>query len=479
MADQENPVTVQRARGFIDSLGVNIHLNYGDTSYADPSKVLESIQYLGINEVRSIPPFDWSLPDYEPFLKAGIEFNFLYPDYSVNDLTATLDMIARVDALYPGSVAAIEGLNEANTWPGDFGGDRSIGAQVAFQKRMFDAIQAHPTLNDVPVYNLSLGGASPEFTRSLGNMTDRADYANAHVYFGNASPPQATLDYIEPWIWANSPGQPRVITETGYITIPQNSAHVDETTQAKYTLSLLMDAAKAGIAKTYLYELLDQTNNPSGSDVESHYGLFRYDYSPKPAAAAIRNLTELLADPGADAGSFPVTGLPYTVTGLPESGNTTQFAKADGSHVLAVWAEPRIWDPAGRRAIAAPEQAVQVTLDRAYDTVQVYDPLAGAAPLQTLTGVDRVSLGVTDHPVFIKVSAGTTGASAALTSPLSSLEAAITAGSSPDAPALMLQQAVVGAGEGAPSVSGDAYGSLTLPDVEAASPGLGFMVGVS
>ena len=427
---------VQRAQNFTDSLGVNIHLNYGNTGYANKSEVLKALDYLNIDEVRSIPPPDWLLPDFEPLLKAGIEFNFLYPDYSVNELTATLNMIAKVDSLYPGSVSAIEGLNEANTWPGNFNGDRSIGAQVAFQKRMFDAIQAHPTLNDVPVYNLTLGGASPEFTRSLGDMSGSADYANAHVYFGNASPPQDTLDYIEPWIWVNSPGQPRVITETGYITIPNNSAYVDETTQAKYTLDLLMDVAAAGISKTYLYELLDQTNNPSGSDVESHYGLFRYDYSPKPAATAIHNLSEILADTGANAGTFPVAGLAYTVSGLPDSGNAMQFAKSDGSYVVAVWAEPRIWDPAGRKAIAAPEASVEVRFNTAYDTVKLYDPLAQSTPIRTLNGVDRVTFGVTDRPLLIEVSPNAakpaTGGSAT--------PASVTVGSGSDALVLQLQQ---------------------------------------
>ena len=436
---QASPV-VQRAQDFANSLGVNIHLNYGNTGYANKTEVLKALEYLKIDEVRSIPPFDWSLPDFEPLLKAGVEFNFLYPDYSVNDLTATLDMIAKVDALYPGSVSAIEGLNEANTWPGNFNGDKSIGAQVAFQKRMFDAIQAHPTLNDVPVYNLSLGGASPEFTRSLGDMSGSADYGNAHVYFGNASPPQDTLDYIDPWIWVNSPGQPRVITETGYITIPNNSAHVDETTQAKYTLDLLMDVAADGISKTYLYELLDQTNNPSGSDVESHYGLFRYDYSPKPAAVAIHNLAEILADDGANAGTFPVTGLPYTVSGLPDSGNTMQFAKSDGSHIVAVWAEPRIWDPAGKKAIAAPETSVQVSFGTAYDTVMVYDPLSRSTPIQTLNGVDRVTLGITDRPLLVEVMPNAakpvTGGS---TAPAPAA-ASTTVGSGPDALVLRLQQ---------------------------------------
>ncbi len=465
--------TAKRAQDFTNSLGVNIHLNYGDSGYANKGEVLKALEYLNIDEVRSIPPFDWSLPDFEPLLKAGVEFNFLYPDYSVNDLTATLDMIAKVDSLYPGSVSAIEGLNEANTWPGNFNGDKSIGAQVAFQKRMFDAIQAHPTLNDVPVYNLSLGGASPEFTRSLGNMSGSADYGNAHVYFGNASPPQDTLDYIDPWIWVNSPGQPRVITETGFITIPNNSAHVDETTQAKYTLDLLMDVTAAGIEKTYLYELLDQHNNPSGSNVEDHYGLFRYDYSPKPAATAIHNLNQILADNGANAGTFPVTGLPYTVSGLPDSGNTMQFAKSDGSHIVAVWAEPRIWDPAGRKAIAAPEASVQVSFNTAYDTVRVYDPLAQSSPIRTLNGVNSVTLGITDHPLLIEVLPGggqpVTGGGSA-TPPPAAAAASVTVGSGSDALVLRLQQdAWQGSAQYVVKVDGNQVGGVQTASATRAS----------
>ena len=63
----------------------------------------------------------------------------------------------------------------------------------------------------------------------------------------------------------NAPGLPNVITETGYNTDTSDTySGVDQTVQAKFTLDTLVDAYKMGVAKTYLYELLDEQGHELG-----------------------------------------------------------------------------------------------------------------------------------------------------------------------------------------------------------------------
>ena len=50
----------------------------------------------------------------------------------------------------------------------------------------------------------------------------------------------------------------------------------------------------------------------------------------------------------------------------------------------------------------ASTQNVTVNLGATYQTVEVFDPLSGTAPVQTLSNVSSVSLGLTDHPLIIE-----------------------------------------------------------------------------
>ena len=76
---------------------------------------------------------------------------------------------------------------------------------------------------------------------------------------------------------------------------------ISETVQAKCTLTTLLDAYQKGVAKTYLYELIDDAAIRSTS-LEAHFGLFNADGSPKLAAMAIHNLTKILSDTGSTGG---------------------------------------------------------------------------------------------------------------------------------------------------------------------------------
>jgi hypothetical protein len=181
-----------------------------------------------------------------------------------------------------------------------------------------------------------------------------------------------------------------------------------------------MDAAKDGISKTYLYQLMDayQPGSPQGDD---GFGLFDPNNAPKEAATAIHNLTTILADNGAGSSTFTTTPLNYSVAGLPSTGNNMLMEKSNGAYDIVVWNEPHIWNGLTGTEITAPTVNVNVQLGATYSDVAVFDPLLGSTPIQTLTQVSSVQLGITDHPLIVEiepapsVTAQTAGASGAAT----------------------------------------------------------------
>ena len=161
---------------------------------------------------------------------------------------------------------------------------------------------------------------------------------------------------------------------------------------------------KQGVSTTYLYQLLSAYPD-NGTNIDAEYGMFRLDNSPKPVATAIYNLTTILGDTGST--SFQPHQLNYTVSGLPANGNTVLLEKSNGTFDLVVWAEPQDWNESTHSPVTVPPSTVTVGLGAAYQTVNVYDPIKGAAPIQTFSSVSSVQLSVTDHPLIIEINPAT------------------------------------------------------------------------
>jgi hypothetical protein len=199
-----------------------------------------------------------------------------------------------------------------------------------------------------------------------------------------------------------------VLTEFGYFSLPQAGWYalgVDEPTQAKGVLNGYMDAAAAGVTRLYVYELLDEKPDPQNKDNGMHYGLFRNDNSPKRVAYAIRNLTSIL-DAGTTRGTEETAApgaLAYTLTGMPVSANRLLLQKKDGRFVLVLWNETPIWDRAHGTPVTEPPAHVELDFGALASRVDVYDPLAGAAPVETHRNLRRLDVSVPDHPVLIEL----------------------------------------------------------------------------
>jgi len=403
--------TIQAA-GFINSLGVGMHIAYTDGGYASLSNDSADLAYLGLNNVRdgvsdgengSAP-----LSSYITLAQQGIKFTCVVAGggaLTTASLQAELGLYDQINKAVPGSIVAVEGSNEINNAPITFNGVGGLQGALDLQRALYAAVHADTNLAGVAVdyftgYNAGSVAVGPDPTATAG----LADYDTQHPYPNNGDAPAA-------WVTpsqslgnesASTGYGPAVFTETGYSTNGGTTGGVNADVQAKYTLDLLLDDAANGISRTYLYQLMDayKPGSPQGDD---GFGLFDPSNAPKAAATAIHNLVGILADKAVTAATFTPATLGYSVTGLPSTGNSLALEKADGTYDIAVWNEPKIWNEATGTETTAATQNVTVQLGGTYATVEVFDPLASAAAVSVLHNVSSIQLGLTDHPLLVQI----------------------------------------------------------------------------
>ncbi|KIF66130.1 hypothetical protein HY68_37375 [Streptomyces sp. AcH 505] len=398
------------AQSFISSIGVNTHVGYAWGAYNNLALVEDDLKYLGVTSIRDgLTTIPGAQPVLAGLAAAGYKFDFVIsssvPAAGSAGLQQYLAALDAFEASHPGSIAALEGLNEANIQHFSFNGSSSIAAAAEYQKLFYTSIKGDTHLTGVPVYNLTLGHNDPGAYSQLGDLSQYSDYANAHSYLSTSLTTNSALESTLATASSSAFGKPIVITESGYTTQP-DTPHIgaDQSVQARSILNTLVDAYKDGVSKTYLYELLDRDSSPSNTDPEANYGLFNSDGTPKLAATAIHNLTAILADDGT-GGHQPTGSLSYSLDNLPATGQSMVLGKSNGAYDLVVWAEPKIWDDASDTEISNPTQTVTVHLDSVHHSVKVYDPMSGTQPIAVYTDVKDIQIPVTDHPVVIEIDA--------------------------------------------------------------------------
>jgi hypothetical protein len=384
--------TAARTADLLDTFGVVTHIPATDGGYRELGATTNALRYLGIDHVRDAAPN----PAYDSYGQRHIAeaaaqgIHFTFTAEGGVDPVVTVQRIHAIELAYPGTVTAIEGPNEVNNWPVTYGGLSGTAGAQAYMRALFDAVQADPLLRDITVTGFT----------DWPNHASKSDTSTIHPYVKNGDQPLGRIWQDMQDQNAVDPGKRFLITETGYHTRINPSSGwegVDEATQAKLLLNTYMDGALLGAQQTYVYQLLDAY---AGNSQEEHFGLFRLDNSPKPAATAIHNLTTILKDTGGGAETFATGSLDLTVTG---GGHSYLTGKSDGSYQVIVWAEPDIWDEARNQPITVAPIMKTIDFGQTVATVQVFDPLLGTSAIRTLRDVSSVTLGVTDHPLIVQL----------------------------------------------------------------------------
>ncbi|MDB5317306.1 MAG: calcium-binding protein [Rhodospirillales bacterium] len=396
-SDAVNLRTPTRAGDIVDRMGVAMHTSYTDSQYRDIDFAIEALRYLGLDRIRDQtldPGNDLSGQlNYGKLAQAGMKFCL----YTYKPVPEQVALLRAFEEAHPGAIEIIEGPNEVNNWPISHGGRTGPAGAVAYVAALCSAVRSDPVLGSKIVAGHS--NWPPNATV--------ASYNTIHSYPKHGDQPLAELTSDRNQQETVDPGKPYILTETGYHTKidPANGWEgVSEAVHAKLILNLYMDALRLGIRRTYIYQLFDAYED-RGNDQEKHFGLCRLDNSYKPAAVAIHNFTTILADRGRDARTFPLAALgTITVSGAPASGYSFLVQKSDGSYWVITWAEPDIWNQNTNTEIAARAVRQTIGFGRTFANVSVYDPLIGTDPVATASAASSVVVGITDHPLIVKLS---------------------------------------------------------------------------
>ncbi len=414
-------VPATSANTFLSSLGVNVHIaeGYNFSNYVAP------LQYLGVRNIR-----DGALnlsSTNQLHQQTGVKVDI---GVSCNQLGANANATFSSIIQYLSSAGAllfIEGPNEPNNFPITYNGQQGGGTcatctwvpVAACQRDLYSGVKSNTSLSQYPVLTVSLAGAETDNVglqfltipsasgTAMPAGTQYGDYANQHNYVSSNN---ANLyEDNQAWMAADTqqnsfPGDilysefgvtfykqyagysanqlqtlPRITTETGWDSVTNPGG---ETVQGKVLTNTYLAQFKRGSAYTFIYELID------GEGGAGNQGLFSSNYTAKPAATYIHNLTTILAD----TGSLPNPGVVnYFITNEPATVHDLLLQKSDGTFELVIWDER-----------ASSSDNVTVNFASSLATVNVYDIISGASPTQTLTNTSSISLSLSDHAVILE-----------------------------------------------------------------------------
>ncbi len=396
--------TTQRAAwsdAFVNSIGTNVHLSYWHTAYGNLNGIVKPrLQELGIRHLRdegAVTSMDsWMRAVYGNmnWLHSQLGVTFLLTSVRLpSDATYSHPPLTRIlNFVQPGTVDAVEGLNELD--------DHNITNWVAYdrtwQKALFQIAKSDSRSRNFAILGPSLTHGRPA-ALALGDLSAYESFGNMHPYPGARVPEPWAVKDIEAFQPANV-GRRFFSTETGYHTGNSNANQpfVSNLAMAKYMPRLFLQSFVDGVARTYSFELVDMTSDPSNPE---WFGLVTASGQPKQAFNAVKNLLWLLNDKGP---SFSPGSLSYSLNGAPSSIHHLLMQKRNGRFYLALWQTASTFDLISRRDISNANISVHVTLANKPHQVNLYTPL-NSANARSLGSTNSFTVQVPDHVVVLEI----------------------------------------------------------------------------
>lgn len=386
---------------FVNSIGVNTHLNYFDRTYGNFPFVEQELRSIGIRHLRDgihLQNADYNNLLYGRWIelgKFGIRFDaVLDPRSNLGPLTPAL--LEHVDNLSGHTIEAFEGPNEF-----DISGKPDwASADRTYQRELFQAAKPLPNANRIRIIGPSLAGVA----RGIAFEGDLAgfDEANLHSYPAGKMPSAVFPEQTD--IARRVFGQkPIVMTESGYhnaINDHHDQPGVSEEAAAKYIPRLFLENFARSIRRTYLYEFLDEAPDPGLSDNQMHWGLIRADRKEKPAFLALKRMIEELND---DAEPPSLRQLKWTLGEEKSTVHHLLLQKASGEFDLVLWQEIPSYDVNEQRDIRNPPEKTVLTFQQLTRHVTLYEPSLQTAPLKSYANTATVPLEIPDHPLVIAI----------------------------------------------------------------------------
>jgi len=396
---------------FVSSIGVNTHFSYTGSLY-DSTRAETSLKNLGIRYIRDDGPNSTQSGHFAHLTAYGIHFDIIWPISAyvppVANWAPTPDAYATQIGL--SNIASYEGTNESNA--GCTNNASWVSETKAQQSALFTYMQANG-LESIPLLAPSYGACNGLANMigdatAMGSLTTYANDGNLHSYPGTNHYPEAgCLTSAQSancsgsyWLQASNienPNQPVMVTETGYES--QNGGcqwNAGTVGQERYDLRELLNNWNNGIAKTYLFELLD-VHSIDGC----YLGLVNDSYSAKPAYTAIQNLIATLADQGS---TFSAGAMQYALGGSLTNVNNFLLQKHTGIFELVIWQAVPSINSSGSPLTIKP-QTITLTFPSApvSVTAQTFTNTGSLASVKVTTKTAVSSLSVTDIPTIVTI----------------------------------------------------------------------------
>jgi hypothetical protein len=396
-------VGAQSARGFGDSVGVNVRMNYLDTSYGDYEGVEARLRELGVRHVSDslCTSCNWQVERLRRLAAVGIRANLGIGWMSGGPATIAPGLQVLRSQL-TGAVVSVSGVNEP-----DISGDPDwIAKTRAFHIELYRQVKAAPATAGLPVIGPSL--VHRESRTALGDLSAHVDRGNIHPYPGG-SMPLTHLEDERQMMSAVSGNKPLVITEVGYHTdmaYPGPHRPASERAVASYTPRTALEAFRFGIDRTYLYTLADLWSDAEAqargfSKLENSFGLLRADLTPKPSFVALRNLLRAV-----NAGSQPVAnpgGLRYRLQDAGSDVRQLLLRSADGSYALALWRNVSVWNRDTQEDLSPTPDQLTITLGQPITQAAQHNPTQSATPIQYWAYPRSIPISLGGDPVVVRL----------------------------------------------------------------------------
>ena len=389
-SDHKEPAV--SADAFVDSVGINVHLHFADTTYGDFASVENSLKALGVRHIRDgLIDTTWA-PYYERLNdlgRLGIKSTLIT---SPNQGDA---IIAGYPRRVPQSLEAYEAPNEYDQ-SHDPDWAKTLNAFVA---RLYRVAKSDPSTANFPIVGPSL--TRPKSFSKIAVSAPFFDYANMHNYLAGRNPGTSgwgsngygSIDWNLNLTKRTWPGKPVITTENGYLTDASKPYGIPEDVAGKYLPRLFLEQWMHGIKRTFVYELVD-----TGSRFhDNSFGLLHSDFSPKAGYKAMQSLLRLLSDPGP---AFEASGLNFEFSGNVSSLHHLLLEKRNGTFYLAIWIEQPSYDVDAKKQLAVSAQSilvdakqrVRMTVHRFDESGSMQSSDLGVAQTQALNVGDRLTI---------------------------------------------------------------------------------------
>lgn len=401
-----NEVMPTRASAFFNSIGVNTHIGFYDTNYADFQGMLKPrLLELGVKHIRDGNIWGGNSGDTPLTRCKELE------QYGINLLLICFggdpvvdDPVERAGA-FGQMLWGIEPVNEPdlNKKPGEW--EQHARNE---QQRVFTAARSIPG-KQVPVLGIALAENVDNPSR-LGNLSSQLDFGNLHLYASGLHP--TNQDFGNYWGTRMEVAiskarlicgeKPLIITEAGYHNYENSNQFrgCSEKAAAIYHVHLPFVYYNAGVSRTYIYELLDWNKAGVVDDMNMHYGLIRADGSAKPSFRALKNLLSIVKE---EEVSYELSPLKFGIDPTVKDIEYTLLQKQDGSHWLALFRKVNVYDVKTHKDIEVDPVNVNVEFAEIPSSIDMYIPNQSDQIIQSLKTGDKISLQLGAELVLLKI----------------------------------------------------------------------------